>query len=69
MKQKQNIIKKALKQSFLDLHERVCKQPDRDFNTQMSGATLTVLLVSDDDFLYAANVGDSRATIVQIDRK
>jgi serine/threonine protein phosphatase PrpC len=62
-KQKQSIIKKALHESFIKLNELVSNQTDRDFNTQMSGATLTVLLLSDDDILYVASVGDSRAAL------
>ncbi len=62
-KQKQSIIKKALHESFNKLNEHVRNQTDKDFNTQMSGATLTVLLLSDDDILYAASVGDSRAAL------
>jgi serine/threonine protein phosphatase PrpC len=35
----------------------------------MSGSTLTVMLLGDDDFLYTASVGDSRALIIELDRK
>lgn len=68
-KQKQKAIKKALSDSFKEIHNLVSTQADRDFNTQMSGSTLTVMLLGDDDFLYAASVGDSRAVLIQLDRK
>jgi serine/threonine protein phosphatase PrpC len=35
----------------------------------MSGSTLTVMLLGDDDFLYTASVGDSRALLIELDRK
>ena len=35
----------------------------------MSGSTLTVMLFGDDDFLYTASVGDSRALLIELDRK
>jgi hypothetical protein len=35
----------------------------------MSGSTLTVMLLGDDDLLYTASVGDSRALLVELDRK
>jgi serine/threonine protein phosphatase PrpC len=35
----------------------------------MSGSTLTVILLGDDDFLYTASVGDSRALLIELDRK
>ena len=39
------------------------------FNCSLSGSTLTVLLVSDDDTVFVANLGDSKALMVQVDRK
>jgi serine/threonine protein phosphatase PrpC len=36
---------------------------------QLSGASLTTHLLTDEDFLYTANVGDTKSVLVQIDKQ
>lgn len=38
-------------------------------NSHLSGSTLTVVLITDEDFVYTANVGDSKAVILEVERK
>ncbi|TNV83009.1 hypothetical protein FGO68_gene13609 [Halteria grandinella] len=42
---------------------------DRLFNNQLSGATLTVVLITDEYQLYTANVGDSQCLLISYDLK
>jgi serine/threonine protein phosphatase PrpC len=58
------LIKKALAESFPDIHSSISAQW---FDTQLSGATLTACLVTDDGMLYTANVGDSHALLLTYD--
>jgi len=38
-------------------------------NSHLSGSTLTVVLITDEGFVYTANVGDSKAVILEVERK
>ena len=69
-KKKQQLIKKSLEDSFESLQDLILETGTKGlFNCSLSGSTLTVLLISDDDSVFAANVGDSKALIIQVDRK
>jgi serine/threonine protein phosphatase PrpC len=43
------------------LQDKVCEQTE--FDTKISGSTLTIVLI-EDDMLYCANVGDSKALLI-----
>lgn len=66
-KQKQHAIKKVLIDTFLEVHELVVSKNDK-LNTQLSGSTLTVVLITDDNTLYTAGVGDSHAVLIKYDQ-
>lgn len=65
-KRKQCLTSKALKESIAELHERVVNEAW--IHSDLSGATLTAVLVSDEDDIYTASVGDSQAYLFQYDR-
>jgi serine/threonine protein phosphatase PrpC len=69
-KKKQQLIKKSLEDSFEYLQDLILEAGTKGlFNCSLSGSTLTVLLVSDDETVFVANVGDSKALMIQVDRK
>lgn len=55
-------LKKALAQCFKDLHNEISS--NGDMNSYLSGSTLTVILLID-DYVYTANVGDSKAILLK----
>ena len=65
-KKKIALFKKALATSFLDIHDLVTA--DESIDCKLSGSTLTVVLVTDDNQVFTANVGDSMALLVSFDR-
>ena len=69
-KKKQQFIKKALENSFESLQDLVLETGTIGvLNSCLSGSTLTVLLITDDNVLYVANAGDSKALLTSVDRK
>lgn len=66
-KRKQNLFKKALSQAFHSLQDEVCKVEEQ-FNPLLSGSTLSCVLVTDDNVVYSANVGDSQTVLVSFDK-
>lgn len=54
-------MKKCLNDAFEELHREVCQ--NNEFDSHNSGSTLTVVLVEQDQ-LYCANVGDSKAILI-----
>jgi serine/threonine protein phosphatase PrpC len=69
-KKKQQLIKKSLEDSFESLQDLILETGTKGlFNCSLSGSTLTVLLVSDDETVFVGNVGDSKALMIQVDRK
>lgn len=65
-KRKQCLTTKALKESFSEMHEKVVCEAW--IHSDLSGATLTAVLVSNDEEIYVASVGDSHAYLYQFDR-
>ena len=64
-KKKQQLIKKAIEDSFEAIQDLVLETGTKGvLNCSLSGSTLTILLVSDDDVLFIANVGDSKAVMI-----
>lgn len=56
-------MKKAIADSFHEMNETISQQSDK-FDPKLSGTTLTIILVTDDNQLYSANVGDSLAYLI-----
>ena len=54
-------MKQCLTQAFEEIHEQVAN--NEDFEARSSGSTLTVVLI-EGDYLYSANVGDSKAILL-----
>jgi serine/threonine protein phosphatase PrpC len=57
-KQKLALLKKVIYDSFATLNKVILHSPT-SFNSSENGSTLTVILITDDDFLVTANVGDT----------
>ena len=54
-------MKKCLNDAFEEVHREVCASCEIDW--RHSGSTLTVVLIEQDQ-LYCANVGDSKAILI-----
>lgn len=65
-RKKQVAIKKALVDSFEIIHHQVTAN-NYYHDSTVSGSTLTVVLISDDNQIFTANVGDTRATVFQVE--
>ena len=65
---KQKRIKKALADSFIELQKNI-ESLNEFLNSELSGSTLSVVLTTDEDFIYTANVGDSQVLLFIVDRK
>jgi serine/threonine protein phosphatase PrpC len=65
-KRKRFLINNSLKHSFQDIHQAVLDQ--KWINSQLSGSTLTAILISDEDQVFVASVGDSHAVMYQWDK-
>lgn len=52
--------------SFLEIHDMIIERKDR-FNPQLSGSTLTAVLITDDNTVFTAGSGDSHAVLIKYD--
>lgn len=59
-------MKSCLTQAFIDVHLQVTENPDIDSHN--SGSTLTCVIIEQEQ-LYCANVGDSRAILIWDNKK
>lgn len=57
-KKKTSLFKKALSDSFSEMDE-IVKLNEERFNPYLSGATLSATLITDENMVFTANVGDS----------
>lgn len=59
-------MRRCLNNAFTEVHEQLCSNPDYDM--RVSGSTLTAVIL-DDEYIYCANVGDSKAIIITDNKK
>lgn len=66
-KKKHSAIKKALCDSFTIINYTISAN-NYFHDARMSGTSLTVLLLAEDDMVYCANVGDTLVNLFKIEK-
>lgn len=59
-------MRRCINNAFTEVNEQMCSQHYDDM--RISGSTLTVVIM-DDEYIYCANVGDSKAILICDNKK